>query len=490
MAEKSLSKNQVIAELARSSHGDLKQYLPIVKSSAKEDPEFLAHLIAWNEKNGQIRDSKIALPVTSLTMWHDDELAENSLAHMALLDPRSLVKAVEFSKKIKTLLNGKAIERLVEAYLREREKKRGWWDATALQHRASMKTLYAMNHIKPSDRADKILFKRSYAKNSAFYALRELKNMTPKDAAAAIINKELPFQIAIGALGAKAKDPDVVLALIEAMSPTQLTNSVKMLERLGLNTNPALKAAFEIGLHKVAASPKNTLKATKAIEALGEEDSPIKEKLKKTQEKQIDAMGKVKGRWLVLGDKSGSMHEAIDTARHIAATLARMAEDDVWLVFFDTTPYKVIQAKGKTYDELLAESKRVTAGGGTSIGCGLQHILDKDIEVDGIAVVSDGGENTHPVFPAVYKRYTEKFAKDVPVYYYDLNGEPNVYFVQAMQKAGHDMQTFSLRGSKVDYYSLPNLVKTMSVSRYGLIDQIMETKLLRVKDVLPSSQWE
>ena len=489
MAEKALSKNQLIAELSRSAHGDLKQYLPIVKGAAKNDSEFLAHLIAWNENKGQIRDSKVALPVATLNVWHDkDELVENSLAHMAKLDPRNLVKAVRFGKDIKLKGNGRTVTRLVEAYLREREKKRGWWDATALQHRTSVKTLYALCHIKPSTRANKILFEKDYPKNSAFYWVSQLRNLTPKDAADAIINKDIPFQIAIGALGGKAKDPDVVLALIEAMSPTQLTNSVKMLEKMGLNTNPALKAAFELGLQKVASSKKTTFKASRAIEAL-DDDSPVKEKLKRTQEKQIDALDKIKGRWLVLGDKSGSMHSAIEASRQIAATLSRMVEDDVWLVFFDTTPAKVINAKGKTYEELVEETKRVSANGGTSIGCGLQYILDKGIEVDGIAVVSDGGENAHPVFSSVYKRYTDMVGKDIPVYFYDLEGEPDRYFLENLKQFGIDVQVFDIRKTKVDYYSLPNLIQTMRTNRYGLIDEIMETRLLRVKDVLPNAQW-
>ena len=40
------------------------------------------------------------------------------------------------------------------------------------------------------------------------------------------------------------------------------------------------------------------------------------------------------------------------------------------------------------------------------------------IAIDGIALVSDGSENTAPFFPDVYKKYSTFVDKDVPVYFY------------------------------------------------------------------------
>ena len=487
--DKGLTKNEIITLLTRSEHSGkkvsvLSAYSPTVKKAAVEEAEFLAHLIAYNDKHGSIRDSKIALPMCSLTVWESGEFADNSLAHLTKLDPISMTRAIYFSKEIRPF-KSKRLVRLVEAYLREREKSRKWWDATVLQHRKSMKTLYALCHIKPAARANRILFENNYKAGEVFATVKRLKDMTNEDAASAILNENIPFQIAIGALGAKAKDSNVVLALIEKMTPNQLVNNAKMLERLGVKTDPVLRSAYESGLQRVAAAPKaNVFKTTRAAEAVS---GPLKEKLKAAQEKQIESMGKVKGRWLVLGDRSGSMANCIEASREIASTLARVAEDDVWLVFFDTSPAKVINARGKTYDEILKETKNVNANGGTSIGCGLQYILDKGIEVDGIAIASDGAEHSPPYFVSVYTQYCKKFDKGVPVYFYDLPGEPNYNLVNSMKQAGFDMQIFDMRG-KTDYYALPNLIQTMSVQRYGLVDKIMETPLVHVRDVIKS--WE
>jgi hypothetical protein len=109
-------------------------------------------------------------------------------------------------------------------------------------------------------------------------------------------------------------------------------------------------------------------------------------------------------------------------------------------------------------------------------------MMESGVEVDGIAIVSDGGENNPPYFPQVYKVYTERIGKEVPVYLYHCDGERNVLSL-TMQQSGLDMQVFDLTGG-VDYYSLPNLIQTMRTNRYSLVDEIMSTKLLKLADVL------
>lgn len=478
--EKGLTKTRVISELTRSSHGDLKQYLTVGREIFKSDPEFASHLIAWNQKRGQIRDSKVALPIIALGSVSDPEYVDNALAHLALLSPRDLLRALEFSRTAKTNGNGRSIRRLVEKYLRTRESVPKWWNATALQHRKTLKALYALGHVKPNGLADQVLFKGNMPSGSVFQALASLKNMTPKEAAGTIMTKRIPFLIAVGALGDRIKDESVVLALIEAMSAPELVTNTKMLEKLGIRTNPALRAAFEAGLAKVATSKKGTLKTTRAAEAVT--DKKLKAKLQAAQEKQLDAIS-VDGNWLVLGDKSGSMASCVETARHVSAILAKAVKGKVHLVFFDVTP-RYFDVTGKTYEDIKALTKRVTADGGTSIGCGVQYAITNHLDVDGIAVISDGGENTAPIFSERYKKLCEVTDKEPPVYLY-LIGEGSKFnhFVNDMNVNGLEMHTFEIP-SNVDYYSLPNIVQTMRVNRYSLVDEIMATPLLTVADAL------
>lgn len=245
-----------------------------------------------------------------------------------------------------------------------------------------------------------------------------------------------------------------------------------------MKKNPALRGAFDEAVGRAAKSKHNVLKTSVAADAV--EDEELKENLRGLQDKQLEKFS-VEGNWLVLGDKSSSMTASIDVARNVAATLSKMVKGQVWLVFFDTTPQTIPIPEGTALDAIQEATRYIQAQGNTSIGCGLQRMLDEKIEVDGIAIVSDGGENTAPYFSDVYKRYSAQFDKQVPVYFYQTTGDRPA-LIHNMEYAKLDMQVFDLTKGKIDYYSLPNLVKTMRTNRYSLIDEIMASRLLTLAD--------
>ena len=485
--EQALNRNKIIAELTKSPHGNLEAYAPVGLKAVAEDPAFFSHLIAWNASKGVIRDSQVALPVLAMAtpaLWADEGLRDNALAHLGAMNPRMLLQAVTFSKEHRPG-SVNALKRIVVRYLRDKESSKSRFDRVALQHREVLKSLYGSYGIKPgSDRANVILFGRRLDKTKAtpegvFGVLAHMKEMEPAAAAAAIMQAKIPFLAAQGALGAKAKDPVLVQALIGAMTPTEVVTNAKALERLGVKTDPGLRATFEAALAKAAESGKAVLKTTRAAEAVG---GSVGEKLRGVQEKQLDKLS-VKGNWLVLADKSGSMAQSIETARHVAAVLARVGEGHVHLVFYDSAPSLYVDATGLTLEQLTEKTKRVQASGGTLPGSALQFALDRKFEVDGIAMVTDANENPGAGmrFTAQFQRLSDAIGKVPPVYVYQVKGdEPNLLKLSAA--AGIDLQVFDLRGG-VDYYSLPALVQTMRVNRYDLVQEILDTPLLRLTDV-------
>lgn len=506
-------KRNLVASLAKSPHGKLTEYVGVASRALLEDADFYAHLVAYNHRRGQVRDAKVALPVLSL--GHADPIiVENGLAHMADLRPREFCKAVAFARE-QRIVSGHVIERLVTRYLRDLEADPPDWQRTALQHRPSLRTLYARYHVTPGLEAagvhDAVVFGpskqhgiKAAIPEGPFTALKQLGSMTPEEAAGAILRWKIPFLMARGAVGEKAKDPSVAMALIKVATPTELVTNIKAFDRLGLKTVPALRAAFDEALGKAGKSRKQvaTLKTSRAAEALGD-DVKLTAKLHVLQEQQLDQLRGVEGTWLVLGDKSGSMELSIEATRQIAATLTRLVKGKVHLVFFDELP-RYYEATGKTLEDLQKLSRTMAAGGGTSIGCGLHAILDRKIDVDGIAIVSDGGENRSPLFADTYTKYVKAMDHEPTVYFYRTEGgvpsgaaprDVQRYkdavdheaqaFVRACQAAKIDVQTFDLRGGTIDYHSLPNLVQTMRVGRYGLIDDVMHAPLLTLDDVLP-----
>lgn len=479
MEQDKITKNQILTVLSKSPHGELAEYVPAGKAAARYEPEFLAHLIAWDRLKGQVRDSKAALPIVSLSEPHfPDGLVENSLAHLALLSPRELLKAYRFAFSVRLPGRMRTVKRLLGRYLKYKEQ--NGFDRVALTHKAVLKELYALGHVKPGEHADRVLFKGIKPHGSVFEAVSLLATMSPTEAAGTILEKKIPFLVALGALGKKAKETDLVMALIERMTPTELTTNAKMLEKLGVKDVPALRAAYAEAIKRASTSKKTILKTSKAAEAV--EDESTKKQLQALQEKQLSNLQSIDGNWVLLVDKSGSMEGAIDLGREIAALLARMVKGTVSLVFFNTSA-KLVDVTGKTLDEIKELTQYERASGCTSIGCALEAAIAKGVEIDGIALVTDGGENATPYFTDVYKALVQVTGKVVPIYLHHI-GDKSLFapFIYAAQRAGVNISSFEL-GEKVDYYSLPNLVATMRTNKYSLVDEVFAVPLVTLEEV-------
>jgi hypothetical protein len=496
MEQKNDFRQSLINELLKSRHGDLPAFIPSTDKAA-EDPEFLSKLMVWNLAKGEIRDTKIALPIIALHHFGKEEkdLAESAMACLCSLDPRSLVKAYRFKKVLNRTIPGgnrRVLENGLKLYLTSREENQGMWDRVALQHRHSLKELYAVAHFKPSDRAQAILFKGEYPKGSVFEDVARLKAMGAEEAAGTILNRKIPFQIAIGALGKKKEDfikaPELPLALMSSMSGQQLLASTKMLQSLGVFASPMLQSEYNKALQRSKGDKRvSTLKADKAAKAVVEmavtdEEKKVAEKIVKklsaAQEEKL-AQKTIEGDWAIFGDCSGSMHQAIKMAIEISSYITKSVKGKVYLIFFNVEP-RMMEVTGKTLAEIQKDCSRIDAGGGTSCGCGLWMLADKKISVDGIVMVSDGGENNPPAFGEAYNRYKDIMKKEPTVYFYKLSGDRNV-FSGNCKMVNVAIEEFDMTRS--DYYSLPNMIAMMKTTRYSLIDEIMNTELLTFKDV-------
>ena len=470
-----------------------KEYLPVCAAGSQQLPEFYSRLMSWNLAKGQVKDSRVALPVIALmtpAIVKDRELYENALAHLAALDPRLFVRAMEFAKDQKVLT--RTVRRLVERYVRDREADRKRWNGTMLQHRRPMARLYKSKlfRIAPGGgHKDDVVktyewnvLEGIYEPDSVFATVAGLKDMPLKLAVQAISKYKLSPLITLPALGAKAKDPDLLVELIRSMTPTELTTSMKLLEKLGVRQNAVTRAALDEALERMKTSKKATLKTSQAAKALDEVDEQIAAKLREVQEKQIDAVSTIEGDWAILADKSGSMEQSIEAARQVSALLARAAsKNQVHLAFFDYGP-TYYNVSGKTFEEVTELTKRITADGGTSIGSSLNAILTKSLRVDGIVLISDGAENQAPFFVQVYKRYCEFVGKVVPIYFYRVKGQADTFSGQC-NSVGIELTIHDI-ASSADYYSLPMLIANMRVNHYSLTEEVMATPLLKLDEVL------
>src|SRR5207244_6074799 len=91
----------------------------------------------------------------------------------------------------------RALKTEIVRYLREREGDAEWFDSSVLVARKAIKRLYALLHVKPGERAQKILFEEAPPADSRLAALKDLaRAKTPAQQAHAIIEHRIPYRVA------------------------------------------------------------------------------------------------------------------------------------------------------------------------------------------------------------------------------------------------------------------------------------------------------
>ncbi len=503
MPETGITRSEIVNKLNLSLHGDLAGYRVVIGTACKQDPEFLAHLIAWDFVNGQIKDSKLALPVITLaTREFPDELTENSLAHLAMQPPRELAKGLKFSIDSGTpARRQRALERMIHRYLTAKESEPGKWARLVARHRRSLKSLYAKTHCPMSPWASAILFDGKYIPGSIFADIANLRTMDSASVAATIQKWHLSPLVVSGALaGAKEKQKEsaVVAATIDQMSDTETVTRAASLERKGITRDQHLKERFRQKVSKATTSKKATLKTSVAADEV--EDEGLKTMLRELQERQIQSQKSagrgIDGNWLVISDRSSSQEKAIKIGVHIAAAIAKFVTGTVWLAFCaaDVSGYEVT---GASLESIQQKTKFIIAHGDTSYGVGLSWAASKGCELDGVVIVGDGGENTDPLFAMEHARWEKRTQKRLPVYLYQTYCAPRYagmfggntrQFESYMKAAGIEFTAFDLTSGKVDYFSIPNLVQSMNASRFGVIEKIMACPLITLDQVLGSQK--
>lgn len=491
----------ILNTLLTTPHRKLDAVWPVHQDMVKQDPRFYVRLAAWYADRGDVRDHQ-EMFIISLALSDFPGHRDVGLALLRSLPPYQVLRVLDFihgrktTKKVAIKSAGKrkvdekpktktevesfglfknpprALKTEITRYLREREADSEWFDGSVLIARKAIKRLYALLHIKPGERAQKILFDEEPPADSRAFALKELaKATTPVDQARTIIEHRIPYRIAATVVGPMT--PTVLLALIEVMSPQELINNLASLQRRGAMNNSDLKAAIEAKLEQAKTGKRvSAFKTGEAMKA-APLSAEVKAQLEKVADAQVKARGKIERPTALLVDKSGSMQVAIDLGKRIGAMISTVCASDLFVYAFDTMAYPIDRAGGDlaTWEKSF---QGITAGGGTSCGVAVQMMTRKRQYVEQIIMVTDEEENTAPLFVECLKKYRE-----------EMKADPNVCFVKVpravnklemeCQRAGLAYDAFQFSG---DYYSLPNLIPLVSrPSKLELLMEIMDYPL-------------
>lgn len=471
--------------LLTTPHRDLAGIYPVHQEIIAQDPRFYMHLAAWYNDNGEIRDHK-EMFVINLTLSDFPGHRDVGLALLRELPPYQVGRVFDFIKgktgqrkvkqdntiQIVTEKRGlfrnipRAMKTEITRYLREREEKPEWFDASVLQARKVMKRLYASLRIQPSSRAQAILFDDNPPPDSRVFALKAISQAkTPAEQARVIVDNKIPYRVAASII--KQITPTVLVALIERMTPQELINNIGSLKRHGAFNNPDVKKLIDDKLEQ-AKTEKNVsaYKAKVAAEAAGA-TGELAEKLDEVTEEQVKATGKIARPTALLIDKSGSMDMAIEVGRQLGAMVSAICEADLFTYAFDTVAYPV-QPQGTSLADWEKALLGISAGGATSCGVAIEWMRRQGQRVEQIVMITDEGENQAPRFKDAYKSYAKELNVRPDVIFIKIGRTDNVLEKDCAQ-LGIAPNAFEFRG---DYYALPNVIPLLT--RPSMMELVME----------------
>ncbi len=507
----------ILNTLLTTPHRRLDRVWPVHKEMVDSDPLFYVRLAAWYNANGDVRDHKEMFVIT-LALSDFPGHREAGLGLLRDLPPYQVGRVIDFihgrktkrKVRVETKANRKAKARKIFAtkaktkttpkepakfetrveeyglfrniprslktevvrYLREREADPQWFDSSVLNARKAIKRMYALMHVRPGERAQRILFDGDPPQDSSLFQLRALANAkSPADQARAIIQYQIPYRVAASVV--KQMTPTALLAIIQSMSPQELINNLGSLKRRGAMNNADLKSLIEEKLELAKTDDRvSALKADEAIRAANV-SGDLKDKLEAVADTQIKAKGLIRRPTALLVDKSASMNEAIELGKRIGAMVSAICTSDLYVYAFDTLAYP-IECNSTEMADWETAFRGIRASNATAIGAPLVSMTRKKQYAEQIIVITDEGENNAPRFLPSLTEYSKA-----------LGVEPNVCLVRT-PGGGRHMET-QLRAAKLpvdvfafngDYYSLPNLVPMLSApSRTELLMDIMEYPL-------------
>ncbi|MBD2005592.1 MULTISPECIES: hypothetical protein [Cyanophyceae] len=461
---------EMLNSLLTTPHRELGKVAEVHKMMVELDPIFYGHLAVWYQRHGDVRDHKEVFVGNLLT----SSLNEHRGAGFMMLQefpPYQVARIVDFMKQHQQKLPRSA-RTAVRRYLQEREKNAAFFDRAAVRGRKAMKHLYASLHIRPSDRANAVLFKDAPPEDSLAFALKQLaKAETPEAQAQLIAEHKIPYTVAIGAV--KEVTPEVLMALVNAMSPQEVINNLKSLQARGAMENAEVKVLIDAKLTEAATSDRvSAFKAMKAAGVANVDDATVAQ-LEQVVNEQVKKRGKITKPTALFVDKSSSMTEALEVGKQIAALISGISEGNLFVYAFDTKAVEV-KAQGKALSDWEKAFQKLFPDGCTSIGASLEKMRQNKQSAEQIIIVTDEGENNAPYFNTVYPRYCEEL-KVVPNVIIVKVGNHSNYLERQLQQSQVPLETFTFAG---DYYSLPNLVPLLSrPSRLELLMEILETPL-------------
>ena len=298
------------------------------------------------------------------------------------------------------------VQGAVKDYLRALEANERRFDGAVLRARKTLHHLYEFFHVKPSARAQAILFDDEPPEGSLPYWVKVLaKAEDPTEQAKLIARHKIPYTVATAAI--RHMTPAVVVALIEAMSPVEAVNARGWLERGGWLRDERIKGFYLEKIEEAARDRRASIAAMKERESAKGRDEAVEAAIQRAREAKLREGARIERDTLLAVDVSSSMQVSIEVAKRLGAMIAPLCDGELRVICFREHAIP-LEVKGQTLQDWEEAFRLVKADGWTSLGCALEKAANEGFYPAQAIYITDQEENTSPQLVQVYRRLQEQ----------------------------------------------------------------------------------
>ena len=472
-------KKKLLQSLLRCPHRDLAQTIPVFSQALEEDPLFAGkcfYALTLQEFN-RIRD----LEEAGISFLLTSQFPEHRTAGRILfqdLEPYRAVRASQFIRK--DLRSNRQVKGAVTGFLRTLERDQKRFDGAVRVARNPLHQMYVAYHVKPSVRAQTMIFLRKTPEGEIDVDKLLREAATPEDQAKIISEYKVPYRKATSAL--KKMTPAVWVALIDVMTPVEAVNARASVEKSGVLGDPRIRKLYEGKLAQAKGSEKVTAAHLAERKSARGKDERLEAIVQETRQDKVEKGARITAKTLFLIDRSGSMHTAIEIAKRLCPMAAASCDDEMAVYCFNDTAVK-LDYDGSALKDFENAFRMIRSGGQTSIGIGLQKAIRDGFIPEQVVIVTDQGENSKPYLVDEYKKLA-KGGEEMRFIFVTVPSSmfsPTDKVVKELEKEGAEVVDYKLdtdMNVAAWYVDMENVVPLLTKGGYiEIVERIMELEL-------------
>lgn len=467
----------ILNSFLKTPHGKYEQIASIHKEILEKDPELYAHLAAWYDTNGKVRDHANMF-IAGLLNHTDGEYQEFREAGWALMQkryPHQVLKVREAANSLGGRWT-KAAMRAVKDYLNNLQYgDKGLYEREILKNRKALITLFKMTRLKRTEFTDRVLFSNNPPENSLIATVKAIsKEPNPDVQARMIVENNIPYDVAKGLV--KAVTPAVMAAFVAVMTDQELFSNLASLETRGLSKIKELDSEVKARIKKMGNKSSGKVaigRAKKAVES-GKISEDLAKMTEEMADKRLKAMSKINMDVAMFVDKSGSMDVGIEFARIVASTLGAIVSGELHIYAVDTVARK-LNSNNRSWAAMQKVFGAVKADGGTALGAGIDAMNKAGLEAEWFILISDEGEMSNPKFVTEYQKYVKRTGKAPHVTLLTIGRDNRIK--NELTRANIEFDSFEV--GEVDTESVLNLLPIMNfqAKKYEILTEVLSTPL-------------